>query len=283
MEFSINIDKQLLGKIVVTDLTNDYNEYIDENSTIQNDEENPFKFSETVSLNAIIRMTTKEATLIDVLLGDHSFNTDLQVFNPDTFEFVAKKDGYYTITHFILPNELWMENTYPIVRNNYKSDDPNLNGAIYYMKSNGTLWKRVYNPITGAWPAADGSEDVEASVKEILEANISNSPIAYCKVDMFYDGFLRECYINICEELFAKYMQGCTPNCQPKDVDTYSRDFLHMTLHIIEYLTELGEFMEAQRILEQINYCGGFCKNVNNENSGCGCSPKRSSCGCSQA
>ena len=67
-------------------------------------------------------------------------------------------------------------------------------------------------------------------------------------------------------------MAHCRPNCKPKDVDYFSRDFLWMTLNVMDYLIERGQFNEAQRILEAINYCGGFCNNIKNDNkSMCGC------------
>jgi hypothetical protein len=35
-----------------------------------------------------------------------------------------------------------------------------------------------------------------------------------------------------------------------------------MVLNIIDYLVSIKQHMEAQRILEIVNHCGGFCKNL---------------------
>jgi len=45
-------------------------------------------------------------------------------------------------------------------------------------------------------------------------------------------------------------MKHCSPKCEPMDIDYFPRDFLWMTLNIIDYLVRYGQYLEAQRILE---------------------------------
>jgi len=47
-----------------------------------------------------------------------------------------------------------------------------------------------------------------------------------------------------------------------------------MTINVIKYHIEKKEFLEAERILESINYCNRFCQQdiQTNKTSGCGCS-----------
>lgn len=92
--------------------------------------------------------------------------------------------------------------------------------------------------------------------------------------------------MDYCKEVFDKMTQHCRPNCKPADITEarYARDFLFSTINILKYLTEGDFFLEAQRILEDINYCGGYCKNESNESTcGCGCHTKQLSCGCGKA
>ena len=46
-----------------------------------------------------------------------------------------------------------------------------------------------------------------------------------------------------------------------------------MTINVMRYNIEKGNFLEAQRILESINYCNGFCQQdiEITKLSGCGC------------
>jgi hypothetical protein len=47
-----------------------------------------------------------------------------------------------------------------------------------------------------------------------------------------------------------------------------------MTLNIIDYLVGFKQYLEAQRILEMFQKCGGYCKDfsITKPNINCGCS-----------
>lgn len=49
-----------------------------------------------------------------------------------------------------------------------------------------------------------------------------------------------------------------------------------MTINIIKYLLDFDKYFEAQRILDLINGCGGFCNAIDKlkGKSDCGCSKK---------
>lgn len=56
----------------------------------------------------------------------------------------------------------------------------------------------------------------------------------------------------------------------------YNRDIIWMAINVIKYLIELGQYYEAQRVLEDITQCGGICKDVMVDKNtigggGCGC------------
>ena len=119
-------------------------------------------------------------------------------------------------------------------------------------------------------------EFVECTVKEIIERNHEGTTIEKCIIDVFYTGFLQMCYISYCRKLFSKLTKGCNYACAPEDTKdlTYARDFLWMVLNTIDYQISFKQYMEAQRVLEMTNYCGGFCKNLElnaGPNTGCGC------------
>jgi len=46
-----------------------------------------------------------------------------------------------------------------------------------------------------------------------------------------------------------------------------------MTLNIIDYLVGFKQFLEAQRILESFQHCGGYCKDfsITKPDINCGC------------
>ena len=112
----------------------------------------------------------------------------------------------------------------------------------------------------------------ECTVKEVLERNIEGTTIKKCKVDVFFTGNLQQCYINYCKKLFDALLNKCLTRDQEADI--FARDFIWMTLNIIDYLICFKQFMEAERLLAMFRTCGGFCDNHHHGHKriGCGCS-----------
>ena len=103
MEFSIDIHTQINGEITIEDFSKEYGQYIDEDLEVVTSYDS-YKYSESATLNTIIKVSIGDATLIDVLLNDHTEDLDSCIFN-------VKEDGYYVVDHIILPNMKWYENS----------------------------------------------------------------------------------------------------------------------------------------------------------------------------
>lgn len=241
MEFSIDIHTTINGEIIIEDFSKEYGQYIDEDVEVITSYD-AYKYSESSTLNTIIKTSTCDIKLIDVLLSKHNDDLDSCTFN-------VIDDGFYTVEHIILPNIKWLENS----SEEYKQ---------YYETIYVTDDERVYKMVEGTLQ--------ECTIKEIMERNIEGTTIKKCKVNIFFTGNLQQCYINNCKKLFNKLLTECpTDNNQ----DVFARDFIWMTLNIIDYLIGFNQFMEAQRLLELFRKCGGFCEPLpkpNNINS-CGC------------
>lgn len=240
MEFSIDIHTNLNGEITIEDFSKEYGQYIDEDVEVVISYDS-YKYSESATLNTIIKVDTCEATLLDVLLDKHTEELDSSTFK-------VHKDGYYIIDHIILPNLSWLENS----SEEYKS---------YYETIYVTDNEKVYKLVNG--------ELEECSIKEILERNIEGTTIKKCKVDVFFTGNLQQCYVNTAKQLFDVLLKSCSKD----DGDIFKRDFIWMTLNIIDYLIGFKQYMEAQRLIELFETCGGFCNKPK--------LPNKPSCGCS--
>ena len=70
----------------------------------------------------------------------------------------------------------------------------------------------------------------------------------HCKIDVFFNGNLQQCFINYCKKLYDSLLNTCKPSNY--DSDIYARDFIWMTLNIIDYLVGFKQFLEAERIIE---------------------------------
>ena len=265
MEFDIDIHTGLNGNITVEDYSKDYAQYYPEDQAIQ--EYGRYKYSESKTLNVIMKVNSGKITLVDVLLHDHDqkeedpTNPGSYLYGVESTDFTVKKDGYYNVNHIVLPTMKWYNNTYLTQEADYRSAFD----TVYIIGDDNKLYK-----------LAD-ERFVECTVKEIIERNHEGTTIEKCIIDVFYTGFLQMCYISYCRKLFSKLTKGCNYTCTPEDTKdlTYARDFLWMVLNTIDYQISFKQYMEAQRVLEMTNYCGGFCKNLElnaGPNTGCGCS-----------
>lgn len=257
MEFSIDIHNSLQGDITIEDFSKEYGYYIPEGDSypdskieeIDDVSTLKYKYSKTVTLNTILKVNMEEAILQDVLIHKHEDDVDVCNFHVD-------EDGYYIVNHFVLPTREWY-NSY------LESQDEELKEfiqeGIYFIEDD-KLKKIVDNEIQ------------DAEVKELLERNYEGTNILHCKIDIFFNGNLQQCYINYCKKLYDALLNKCKTS--DYDSDIYARDFIWMTLNIIDYLVGFKQFLEAERIIEQFKTCGGFCQNtdIHKNYSGCGCS-----------
>lgn len=85
----------------------------------------------------------------------------------------------------------------------------------------------------------------------------------YCK--------LNKCVFNYQRQTVFDYIDACNNICK-KDNQKEIRDFLFISLYILEYLVCVGNYSEAQRILENLSSCGNLCDdNLLNISNNCNC------------
>lgn len=243
MEFSIDIHTNITGGIVIEDFSREYGQYINEDLEVVTSYDS-YKYSESATLNCITKVSMDKIALIDVLLNEHTEELDSCIFK-------VNQDGYYVIDHIILPTIDWLENS---------SDEYLQYYETIYVTDTEKVYKLTDNVLK------------ECSIKEIMERNIEGTTIKKCKIDVFFTGHLQECYINYCKQIFDSLLNKCQPE---NDSNFYARDFIWMTLNIIDYLVGFKQFMEAERLLSMFNTCGSFCNDRSlhgiNHNK-CGCS-----------
>lgn len=257
MEFSIDIHNSLQGDITIEDFSKEYGYYLPEGNTypdsqiveIDGESTLKYKYSKTTTLNTILKVNMNEAVLQDVLI--HSHEDDVNICN-----FHVDEDGYYIVNHFVLPTREWYDQ-YLINQDEELSQF--ISNGIYFIENN-----KLYKVVDG--------EIKEVEVKELLERNYEGTNILHCKIDIFFNGNLQQCYINYCKNIYDSLINKC--KTRESDDDIWARDFIWMTLNIIDYLVGFQQFMEAERIIEEFKTCGGFCQQTidNKTHIGCGCS-----------
>lgn len=242
--FNVCVSKS--NEIVVTDLTKEADEYLPEEVT--SEIFCTFKYSETITINIIQLLTLSEEKYILSHFNEHCGQLD-----EDYITLI--EDGNYRITHIILPNEKWLKRQLETGNRLFSQYQ-----GVYFAQGNS-----VYKYSNG--------EIYECDIKEVLEINTYKTTISRTTKLSFFILNLQKCFINLCNSI----LQRTLTKCKPKDIDDliFKRDFIWMTINVIKYYIEFGQNYEAQRILEDVNFCQGFCKNnksINSDYYGCGCS-----------
>ena len=224
--------------LIITDVTQDSDQYVAESVMDSKawNEKNKFKYSETYTLNIIYRHTTDKDEIVSSVITDHCSYLDEEHIQ-------LKEDGYYTIDHIILPSiEVYDES---INLDWYACD-----GTSVYTRCN-SEWEEV---------AFD-------KLADLVETNeLEGTTISGISLNQFSICHLYECYINKCKTIF-KSLSPCASN-----ETYYARDLVWMAINIIKYYVEIGQLLEAQHLLETLNYCGELCSENMSQTTNCGCS-----------
>lgn len=241
------------SKIRIQDVTQEAEEYIPED--INNVESlygyysnNRFKYSQTYTIN-ILLYNTEEPSVVDYNFTDHQSYLDEAYFD-------LKKDGYYTVQHYILPSVDWLRDQESKETNILDNDI-----SIYVTDGN-----KIYYYKDGELE----EKSIECFSK--LE-NVEDTTISKLDKNTFSIYYIYNCYINTCKQIFNRSNIRClNKNTDQQDLN-FKRDFLQMTINVLKYYTELGQLNEAQRLLSQFDTCNTFCSTSNNHvtHSGCGC------------
>lgn len=239
-----------LRKLNIKDTTQEFDQYIPEDITdkdllINYYNNNRFKYSQTCTINIIkhLPINQEDQKIVEVIATDHSSYLDEAYYD-------LESDGRFYISHLILPTKEWLES--------FLSEGNSLNLEIYVTDGNS-----IYLYSNG--------EYISQNPEDMITKSDEGTTISKHNQYYFSICHLYRCYIEHCKKLF----DGSVARCSDKSkVDTFNRDFLWMTINVLKYYIEFGQLAEAQRILEEVNYCGTFCNDIYNNpqtTSGCGC------------
>lgn len=243
MILSFSIKNKEKDIIVITGLTQETNEYLPEDSWIS--KYYNYKYTDCITINIIHYISTKGKEIFKALFNKHDIWLDESIVH-------LERDGLYSISHIVLPTVEWLEN----------------------IKTNAPQLLEEYNKIY----VSDGNkiyeykdlEYIEVEPGLISEINTAKTTISRAKNSTFSIWNLQKCYIYLCNKILSDKALRCKDSIDQNTI--FNRDLIWMTLNIIKYYIGFGQIYEAQRILEQINFCNSICKSFEHNNqSNCGC------------
>ena len=100
-----------------------------------------------------------------------------------------------------------------------------------------------------------------------MEKDLLGDISLYCKKNTFTICNLINCFVSLQRQVMKKEL---TYSCKKIEDVSKQRDFLLSTIYVLDYLKDIKNFAEAQRIIDSVTECTTFCSNISN-NSDCGC------------
>lgn len=243
MELTILIETGESCKFQVLDTTSGESGYLSDSSEVVKDR---FKFTDTIKIHALQINKTDNSYL--------EYSSIQWLEESKYIDIPTKFDGWFTLNYLVIPIK-------------------------DYVERNKDSLKQLYNTIY----CSDGidlyklSEDqfIKVELIELLEINPEGTTISKYTEDLVSICYLKECYIDICKQIFE--LRGFSKCLNNNSIDSqliYNRDLIWMTINNISYLVEFGEFEEAERIIELFGGCNNVCKSKysTTNSSNCGCS-----------
>lgn len=243
MELTLEILTGESCKFQVLDTTTGESGYLSDSSEVVKDR---FKFTDTIKIYAL------QINKIDNSYLEYS---SIQWLSENKYvDIPTKFDGWFTLNYLVLPTKEYVETN--------KEELKELYTTIYC--SDGIHLYKLQE-----------DQFVEVNLVEVIEVNPNNTTISKYTEDLVSICHLKECYIDICKQIFElRGFSKCLVNGSVDSQLIYNRDLIWMTINIVSYLVEFGEFTEAERIIELFGGCNNVCKSkysTTNSNN-CGCS-----------
>lgn len=205
-----------------------------------------------------------DSKTVDVLTynkvsGEKTIRPQISDNTEDTVYLNIPEDGWITLSHIVLPSKEWVEKN-----EKFFIDRPE-NIWIYC-----TDGESIYRYLKGTF--------YEVTIETIVEQNPYNTTISRVDKDYVSICFLKQCYVNICQQIFSK-LCGMGGQCFASNIDkelSIKRDLVWMGINVIKYMVQFNMLAEAERTIEQLESCNGICSGnpSTNKSSGCGCSKK---------
>lgn len=274
--------------ITITDL----NQELYSDSTIL--QKHSYPYLQSVTINVLTHLSSEdERTLVASEITEHfvsvSDATGVETYVTDEAEMTFGNDGLYEVKHIILPTKEYILNNlsdqlfdiYP--SGVYFVDDETLFKLVrtdnlvkhhshhhhehYCIDHKHEKPQHIYDELS------EGFSVRLVEIDELSERNAEGTTIFEEVKNTFSICHLKECFNRICKDLLNKLCGTCN-GATEYATDIYNRDIIWMALNVIKYCLELGQYYEAQRILEQVSSCGEICSQYDRQPL------KAKSCGC---
>lgn len=242
MNLKVEIKPDFHGSVAIIDRTQDLQGgYLNDDAPLQFDS---FTWEDTCAIDVLTQVKTSEEKQVEIIYTDHDSGTD-------SVRIPLKEDGYYIINHIVLPTNEWLE----------KAKEDNTieeQGILYYINID------EYNGYSIRKFKVDGTAeiDVASSIDEVIQVGPQTSTnhngsktISLAQFNVFCIDKLKHCYKDAACEILDN-LNKCDSDYENK---RFTRDFLWMTINVINMYLEEDMYGNAQQLLENVfGYHGSY-------------------------
>lgn len=207
------------------------------------DRNTQFDYEDTIGVDIVMLKGTQ---LVAEIYTSHDNNLQNEVYIP------LGNDGYYELIHLTLPNFNWYQKE-------LKKNKPFYHLKDIYISD----CKNIYKVENGKFNKVD--------IKEFtFNIDLDHSTVTKKQKPYFFTCYLWKCYIHYCKLILDKvankedvYQFINCGDCLDSIKDLiYKRNFLWATINVLNNLVDECRYEEAQKILDKVQSCRGFCFSV---------------------
>lgn len=228
----------MISKLELNKLQEDLIQVVDKSEYDYSSFPSKFLRNDTISINFLQKITSKNSVVKQVYISKHD--------NLDETTFKIPEDGYYRISHLIIPTKDWLE----------KLDLENV-----------TKFEKIYFYMDGEIYDYNFKTKQSISINPTILLGVCDlkSTVFFSEEDFISIQEIKNCLVNLISNKFSK--QNCK---ETKDNLLNTRiEYLQMIYNMLDYYISCGNLVEALNILEQFNECYDVCKKSNNSKCNC--------------
>lgn len=183
-------------------------------------------------------------------------------------EFTLNVDGTYSYYKLVVPQLMHFQDD--------KEPDKYINLIDELFFFNGDLYKSNITDQEGYTldEVIESSEIIDyKEAYEFVQENKASQTF-YCPIkNVFSVCKLQRCLVYLQRQLLLNNSKICSyDKCKTDENLRNRRDFLLSAMYVFDYLKDMGNFTEAQRILDNLSSCNSLCgEELGNINNSCGC------------
>lgn len=196
-------------------------------------------------------------------IEDHSIS---HCHDVSTFQF--NKDGLHKVMHIIIPTKEWLIKYISAFGKDFLFD---VYTSVYFTDGS-TFYKLNRN------------DYIEVEVEEITSINTEGTTICRSEQFTFCTDRLEYCYYKLACALLDEICPLDECEEDEKSNAWYTLHLIQIERYVIQFLLEMGRYLEAEEILIALSGCAGPCFNILNNNSSLlniNFNKPNSNCGCS--